>query len=152
METKILKLLKSSIPLKTSEIAEKLKLEVKEVTKTIKNLKKEKKIISPKRCLYTVEKKEKESVNKKEFVELYKEKCDFKTKTEAEANLNAFMELVGELLESGKEVAFTGWGKFQVVHRVERTGRNPKTGEKIKIAAKNQVKFKPGKKLEDKVN
>ncbi|MCK5779974.1 MAG: HU family DNA-binding protein [Psychrilyobacter sp.] len=90
-------------------------------------------------------------MNKKEFIALYKEKGGFKTKTESESNLDAFMELVGELLESGKEVNFTGWGKFQVVERSERNGRNPQTGESIKIKAKKVVKFKPGKKLENKI-
>lgn len=151
MKENVLKLLTKSIPLKITEIAEKLKLEVKEVTKIIKVLKKEEKIISPKRSIYTVEKKEKNSVNKKDFINLYKEKCNFKTKSESAANLDAFMELIGELLESGKEVNFTGWGKFQVVERNERNGRNPQTGESIKIKAKKVVKFKPGKKLEEKI-
>lgn len=151
MKEKILKLLTKSILLKTSEIAEKLKVEVKEVTKVIKVLKKEEKIISPKKGLYAIVKEEKKSINKKEFIALYKEKGGFKTKTESESNLDAFMELVGELLESGKEVNFTGWGKFQVVERSERNGRNPQTGESIKIKAKKVVKFKPGKKLENKI-
>ena len=153
MKEKILKLLAKSEPLKTGDIAKLLKLDSKEVTKVIKALKKEEKIISPKRCFYTVEKvEEKVVVSKKEFVALYKEKGTFKTKVEAEKNLNAFMDLVEELLASGREVGFTGWGKFKVTHREERKGRNPQTGEEIVILAKNSVKFKAGKKLDGKVN
>jgi Mn-dependent DtxR family transcriptional regulator len=56
MEDKILDLLKENEPLKGGEIAEKLGLDKKEVDKAIKKLKKEEKIISPKRCYYSVEK------------------------------------------------------------------------------------------------
>lgn len=153
MKEKILKLLFKSEPLKTGDIAKILKVDSKEVTKALKALKKEEKIISPKRCFYTVEKvEEKLVVNKKEFVSLYKEKGTFKTKVEAETNLNAFMDLIGELLTSGKEVNFTGWGKFKVVEREERKGRNPQTGKEITISAKKLIKFKSGKKLDEKVN
>lgn len=153
MKERILKLLAKSEPLKTGDIAKMLKVDSKEVTKVIKALKKEEKIISPKRCFYTVEKvEEKLVVSKKDFVSMYKEKGTFKTKIEAEINLNAFMELVGELLTSGKEVNFTGWGKFKTVQREERKGRNPQTGEEINISAKKLIKFKSGKKLDKKVN
>lgn len=153
MKEKILKLLAKSEPLKTGDIAKALKVDSKEVTKAIKALKKEEKIISPKKYFYTVEKvEEKLVVSKKDFVSLYKEKGTFKTKVEAETNLNAFMDLVGELLTSGKEVNFTGWGKFKVVQREERKGRNPQTGEEINISAKKLIKFKSGKKLDEKVN
>jgi len=153
MKEKILKLLAKSEPLKASDIVKVLKLDSKEVTKVLKALKNEGKIISPKRSFYTVEKvEEKLIVNKKDFVSLYKEKGTFKTKVEAETNLNAFMDLVGELLTSGKEVNFTGWGKFKVAEREERKGRNPQTGEEITISAKKSIKFKPGKKLDERVN
>lgn len=153
MKEKILRLLAKSEPLKAGDIAKILQVDSKEITKIIKILKKEEKIISPKRCFYTVEKvEEKLTVSKKDFVSLYKEKGTFKTKVEAETNLNVFMDLVEELLVSGKEVSFTGWGKFKVVQREERKGRNPQTGEEIKISAKKSIKFKPGKKLDEKVN
>jgi len=153
MKEKVLKLLLKSEPLKTADIAKKLKVDSKEITKALNVLKKEGKIISPKRCFYTVEKvEEKLVVSKKEFVSLYKEKGTFKTKVDAEANLNAFIDLVGELLTSGKEVNFTGWGKFKVVEREERKGRNPQTGKEITISAKKLIKFKPGKKLDQQVN
>lgn len=153
MKEKILRLLTKSEPLKTGEIAEILKVDAKEVTRVIRILKKEGKINSPKRCFYTVEKvEEKSTVNKKDFVALYKEKGAFKTKVESEKNLNAFMDLVGEILTSGKEISFTGWGKFKVVQRGERKGRNPKTGEEIKISPRKSIKFKSGKDLDGKIN
>jgi DNA-binding protein HU-beta len=153
MKERILKLLEKSEPLKTGDIAKELKLDSKEVTKLIKALKKDGDVISPKRCYYTVEKKkEKIVVSKKEFISLYKEKGEFKTKVEAEKKLNAFMELIEDLLIEGQEINFIGWGKFKTVQREEREGRNPQTGEKIKIAAKKLVKFKAGAKLDNKVN
>lgn len=153
MKEKILRLLGKSEPLKTGDIAEILKVDAKEVTRLIRALKKDGKINSPKRCFYTVEKvKEKLTVNKKEFAALYKEKATLKTKVEAEVNLNAFMDLIEEILSSGKEISFSGWGKFKIVQRGERKGRNPKTGEEIKISPKKTIKFKPGKYLDEKLN
>jgi len=153
MKEKILRLLSKSEPLKTGDIAEILKVDAKEVTRLIRALKKDGKINSPKRCFYTVEKvKEKLTVNKKEFAALYKEKATLKTKVEAEVNLNAFMDLIEEILSSGKEINFSGWGKFKIVQRGERKGRNPKTGEEIKISPKKTIKFKPGKYLDEKLN
>jgi len=153
MKEKILKLLSKSEPLKTGEIAKMLKLDSKDITKALKILKKEEKIISPKRCFYTVEKKEEKLVvSKKDFVALYKEKGEFSSKKEAEQNLNSFMTLVGDLLASGKEINFVGWGKFKITQREERKGRNPQNGKEITIPAKKIVKFKAGKNLEEIVN
>ncbi|MGL4533793.1 MAG: HU family DNA-binding protein [Fusobacteriaceae bacterium] len=90
-------------------------------------------------------------MTKKEFVTIYAEKSGMKTKVEAERALDAFLETVQEALEISNEIAFTGFGKFEVVERAERMGRNPKTGEEIKIEAKKAVKFKAGKLLSDAV-
>lgn len=91
-------------------------------------------------------------MTKKEFVDLYFEKGGFETKTEAERKMKAFLETVEEALVKGEEVIFTGWGKWEVVEKAERVGRNPKTGEEITIPARKAIKFKVGKALEEKVN
>jgi len=52
-------------------------------------------------------------------------------------------------LKEGEDVTLVGFGTFAVGERAERSGRNPQTGEAITIAAKNVVKFKPGKALRD---
>ena len=91
-------------------------------------------------------------MTKKEFVELYFEKGGFETKTEAERKMKAFLETVEEALVKGEEVIFTSWGKWEVVEKAERVGRNPKTGEEITIPARKAIKFKVGKALEEKVN
>ena len=88
---------------------------------------------------------------KKEFVELFQKKAETKTKAEAERAVEAFLNTLEEALEEGNDVSFIGFGKFEVIERAERLGRNPKTGEDIIIDAKKAVKFKAGKALADKI-
>ncbi len=90
-------------------------------------------------------------MTKSEFITKYHEKGNFETKAEAERKFNYLLETIEEVLLSGDEVNFIGWGKWEVIERAARDGRNPKTGETIKLPAKKSVKFKPGKKLNDKV-
>jgi len=64
----------------------------------------------------------------------------------------AFTETVSEALVKGDKVQLVGFGTFEVTKRAAKEGRNPKTGEKIKIAASKTPKFKAGKALKDSVN
>ncbi|MGB9761177.1 MAG: HU family DNA-binding protein [Caldimicrobium sp.] len=73
------------------------------------------------------------------------------TKANAEKLLDAFMQAVQEAISKEDKVVLVGFGTFQVVKRSERTGRNPRTGQPLKIPAKKVVKFTPGKKLEEAV-
>ena len=72
-------------------------------------------------------------------------------KTQANDCLNVLLDEITKSLSRGEEVVLTGFGKFKVVQRKEREGRNPKTGETIKIAAKAVPVFKPGSILKDAV-
>lgn len=74
------------------------------------------------------------------------------SKVAAAAALNSFMDSVAKALKKkdGK-VTLVGFGTFSKVRRKARKGRNPQTGEPIKIKASNAVKFSPGKKLKDAV-
>ncbi len=74
------------------------------------------------------------------------------SKVAAAAALNSFMDGVTKALKkrNGK-VTLVGFGTFSKVRRKARKGRNPQTGEPIKIKASNAVKFSPGKKLKDAV-
>ena len=74
------------------------------------------------------------------------------TKKDTDATLKAFIEAVTEALAKGDSVQLVGFGTFDVGTRGERTGRNPKTGESIKIKASKCPKFKAGKALKDSVN
>lgn len=90
-------------------------------------------------------------MNKGELINLIAEKADI-TKAQATSALNAFVEAVGSELKADNKVTLVGFGTFSVSKRAAREGRNPQTGETIKIDAKNVVKFKAGKELTDTVN
>ena len=72
--------------------------------------------------------------------------------SDAEKAVKAFTDVVAEELVKGEKIQLVGFGNFEVVTREEREGRNPKTGEPMKIAASKTPKFKPGKALKDMVN
>ncbi|MBQ5491616.1 MAG: HU family DNA-binding protein [Treponema sp.] len=74
------------------------------------------------------------------------------SKKDTEAAVKSFIEVVTKELSKGHEVQLIGFGTFGVGKRAARTGRNPKTGETIKIAAAKTPKFKAGKALKDSVN
>ena len=62
------------------------------------------------------------------------------------------MAAVSETLKKGDKITLTGFGTFAVSKRAARDGRNPRTGEIVKIPARNSVSFKAGSKLKDSVN
>ena len=90
-------------------------------------------------------------MTKAELVELAAKDANI-SKVAAAAALNSFMNSVTKALKkkNGK-VTLVGFGTFSKVRRKARKGRNPQTGEPIKIKASNVVKFSPGKKLKDAV-
>ena len=69
------------------------------------------------------------------------------TKAQAKKTLEAFIEVTGKTLKAGDKIALVGFGSFGVTEKPARTGRNPRTGATIKIAAKKVVKFKAGAEL-----
>jgi len=71
------------------------------------------------------------------------------SKAVAEKSVDAFKKAILKALKKGEKVSLVGFGTFAVAKRAARTGRNPKTGEKIKIKASKTVKFKAGKGLKD---
>ena len=74
------------------------------------------------------------------------------TKKDAEATLNAFVNVVSETLVKGDKVQLVGFGSFEVRKRAARKGRNPQTKEEIKIPASKAPVFKAGKALKELVN
>ena len=74
------------------------------------------------------------------------------TKAQATAALNAFLASVTASLKKKQAVTLVGFGTFDVQKRKARTGRNPATGEAIKIKAQTAVKFRTGKALKTAVN
>jgi len=89
-------------------------------------------------------------VNKSELVDLVAEKAGM-SKKDSEKAVKAVLESITDGLVRGKKVQLVGFGTFEVRNRKEREGRNPATGEKIKIKALKVPAFKPGKALKDKV-
>ena len=90
-------------------------------------------------------------MNKLEFITFIAEKNDC-TKVDAEKALNIVTESVVSALGEGNEINLVGFGSFKIQKRAAREGRNPRTGEVLKIAASNLPAFKAGKALKDAVN
>ena len=74
------------------------------------------------------------------------------TKKDVEAVLKAFTDVVSGELKKGGKVQLVGFGTFEVSERAAREGRNPQSGEPMKIAASKAPKFKAGKALKDSIN
>ena len=90
-------------------------------------------------------------MNRTELVEAMAKKADL-SKKEADAALKALIDTVGAQLKKGDKIQLVGFGTFEVAKRAARKGKNPQTGEVIKIAASKSPKFKAGKALKDLVN
>lgn len=90
-------------------------------------------------------------MNKAELVDFVADKAGG-TKAEAERYVNFFLEGVEFAVKKEGSLSITGFGSFKKTKRAAREGRNPRTGEKIQIAAANQVKFSAGSKLKEAVN
>ena len=90
-------------------------------------------------------------MNKTEFISAIAEKAEL-SKKDAEKVLKAFVDVVTEEMKKGEKVQLVGFGTFEVSERAAREGRNPQTGETMKIEACKAPKFKAGKALKDAVN
>lgn len=87
-------------------------------------------------------------MNKTELVALMAEEAGI-TKKDAEKALNAFIGGVQNAIKDGDKVSLIGFGTFEARERAAREGKNPQTGEKIKIAACKVPAFKAGKAFKD---
>lgn len=90
-------------------------------------------------------------MNKTQFIEAIAANADIKKK-DAEAAVNAMTAVIAEALKAGDKVQIVGFGTFEVKERAAREGRNPRTGETIKIAASKSPAFSAGKGLKDAIN
>ena len=82
-------------------------------------------------------------MNKTELVKKIAEKAEI-SQAQAKSVLEDTLESVKEALQGGDSVQLIGFGTFSVSERAARTGKNPRTGEQIQIAAKKIAKFKAG--------
>ena len=90
-------------------------------------------------------------MNKNDLITEVAKKADL-TKAKAGEAVDAVIESIEKSLKKGQDVRLVGFGTFSVVKRKATEGRNPRTGDVIKIAASKQPKFKPGKALKELIN
>jgi DNA-binding protein HU-beta len=94
-------------------------------------------------------------MNKSELVDALADRTDM-TKADAARAVEALFStedgILAQALDKGDRVQITGFGTFEAKHRKARTGRNPRTGETIKIAASKTPSFRAGKGLKDAIN
>lgn len=90
-------------------------------------------------------------MNKSELIQAIADEAELNKRDAAEF-VDAFVSVVTQELKDGNDVTLVGFGKFYVVDKAERQGRNPKTGEALVIAAHTTPKFKAGTDLKKAVN
>jgi DNA-binding protein HU-beta len=90
-------------------------------------------------------------MTKKELIDAIASKTG-SGKADAERAIAALIEVISDTLKKGDSLSLPGFGSFEIRERAARTGRNPKTGEEIAIAASRVPAFKPGAALKAAVN
>ena len=85
-------------------------------------------------------------MNRTELINKVVEKAGMK-KGQVGTVINSMIESIKETLQKGEKVTIVGFGTFAVANRAAREGRNPQTGETIRIPEKKVVRFRPGKDL-----
>lgn len=90
-------------------------------------------------------------MNKGQLVEVISTKTGL-TRSQAESALNTVIETITQTVKKGDNVTLIGFGTFSMTKRAARKGKNPRTGEAIKIAARKIPKFSPGQSFKNLVN
>jgi DNA-binding protein HU-beta len=90
-------------------------------------------------------------MNKAELIDALANEAGL-SKSDAKKALETTIDVISKSLKKGDKVSLVGFGAFSIAERPARVGRNPKTGEEIKISARKAVKFKAGAELSDRVN
>ena len=90
-------------------------------------------------------------MNRKELIDALATKTGA-SKADADRALGALLEIISDTLKKGESLSLVGFGSFEVRKRAARTGRNPKTGEELKIKASKVPAFKAGATLKAAVN
>lgn len=83
-------------------------------------------------------------MTKKDIIEIVAKKANLTNKASRDA-VQTFLNTIRDSLKRGEKVVLTGFGTFSVRSRVQRVGRNPKTGERITLQARKAPGFTPGK-------
>ena len=91
-------------------------------------------------------------MTKRDLMEILAERCKNLSQKEAEMVVNTVFNSMTEALARGERIEIRGFGSFQVKHRNAREGRNPRSGEKVTVAAKKVPFFKVGKELKKRID
>lgn len=91
-------------------------------------------------------------MTKSELIERLVQRHTHLSQKDVELAVKLLLEEVSETLASGERIEIRGFGSFSVHHRPARMGRNPKTGEAVRIPEKYVPHFKPGKEMRERVN
>ena len=91
-------------------------------------------------------------MTKSELIGLLMQKNNSLSLKHIEEAVKAILEQMSCVLENGERIEVRGFGSFSLHHRQPRVGRNPKTGDSVKLDAKSVPHFKAGKELKDRVN
>lgn len=92
-----------------------------------------------------------QAMTKAELVEEVAQSAQL-TKKDAEIIVNTVFRSIVDSLRAGERIELRGFGSFRIRNRGARTGRNPKTGERVEVPAKRIPYFKPGKELKELLN
>ena len=93
-----------------------------------------------------------EIMTKSDLIEILSEKQSLLNYRDVELAVKLILEQMSDCLSRGDRIEIRGFGSFTLHHRPPRVGRNPKSGESVKLDEKYVPHFKPGKELRDRVN
>lgn len=91
-------------------------------------------------------------MTKSELIERIAEQQEQLPVKDIELAVKMMLEYMSQVLSTGERIEIRGFGSFSLHYREPRTGRNPKTGESVRLEGKYVPHFKPGKELRDRVN
>ncbi|MFT5814963.1 MAG: integration host factor subunit beta [Psychroserpens sp.] len=91
-------------------------------------------------------------MTKSELIERLADKLNHLSAKDVEQAIKEILEMMAHTLSKGERIEIRGFGSFSLHYRAPRVGRNPKTGESVKLDGKYVPHFKPGKELRERVN
>jgi integration host factor subunit beta len=91
-------------------------------------------------------------MTKSELIERLADKMRQVPSKDVESSIKEMLEQMAQTLQKGERIEIRGFGSFSLHYRAPRVGRNPKTGETVKLEGKYVPHFKPGKELRERVN
>lgn len=95
---------------------------------------------------------ERSTVTKSELIESIAEHYEMLSSRDVELAIKTMIDAMAQVLATGGRIEIRGFGSFSLHYRAPRIGRNPKTGDTVKLSGKYVPHFKPGKELRDRVN